>query len=619
MEMLNNDANAPVELNASSSDSELSATTEVSESSIISPADITPEPPAEESLGSAEAVIERLSALVKDNSDIDSDELTSLKQHFYSLRNDAIYTARQAFIEAGGDIESFTLDDTLIDQENRFKALMAEVKEKKAAIRAQIEAQQLQNLQRKQAIIAELNSMSEDADNVNRHYPRAKELQTEFKEIGEVPPTNATDTWKAYQDAVEKFYDQWKVNKELRDYDFKKNLAEKQLIITEAEALASEDDIITAFRRLQDLHEKWRQIGPVAKELRESIWAQFKEASAGINKRYQDFFEQRKLREQQNEEAKTALCEKAEAIDLDSLTSFSAWNEATRTLLDLQQQWKTLGYASRKANNALFNRFRAVADKFFQTKATFFNTVKDTLNENLGKKTSLVEQAEALSESTEWRKTTDILVKLQQEWKSIGAVPKKYSDTLWQRFNEACDKFFAAKKTATGDQRKAENANLKLKRQILTELTSLLAEDCNIPREDAIERIQSLRTQWQGIGHVPFRDKDKLAENYRNTMRELFVRYDINGNQSRIQAFRTEIDSMSDSDRPRLLRERERMVRAYETRKAELKTYENNLSFLTAKSRSGNSLISDIQSNIHRLQATLTDLEKKIEIIDSKL
>lgn len=619
MEMLNNDANAPLEPNASSSASELSVVDEVSESSIISPDDVTPESQPEASLDSPEAVIERLSTIVNDNSDIDSDELASLKQHFYSLRNDAIYAARQAFVEAGGDVENFILDETLIEQENRFKALMAEIKEKKAAIRAQIEAQQQQNLQRKQAIIAELNSMSEDADNVNRHYPRAKELQTEFKEIGEVPPTNATETWKAYQDAVEKFYDQWKVNKELRDYDFKKNLAEKQLIITEAEALASEEDIITAFRRLQDLHEKWRQVGPVAKELRESLWAQFKDASAGINKRYQDFFEQRKLREQQNEEAKTALCEKAEAIDLDLLTSFSAWNEATRTLLDLQQQWKTLGYASRKANNTLFNRFRAVADKFFQTKANFFNTVKDTLNENLGKKISLVEQAKALSESTEWRKTTDILVKLQQEWKSIGAVPKKHSDTLWQRFNEACDKFFAAKKAATNDQRKTENANLKLKRQILAELTSLLAEDCDKTREDAIERIQTLRTQWQGIGHVPFRDKDKLAENYRNTMRELFARYDINGNQSRMQAFRTEIDSMTDSDRPRLLRERERMVHAYETRKAELKTYENNLSFLTAKSRSGNSLISDIQSNIHRLQATLTDLEKKIEFIDSKL
>ncbi|MDE7411345.1 MAG: DUF349 domain-containing protein [Paramuribaculum sp.] len=620
MELLNNDANALHEPNASS----LSADNAAVEVSIELTADMPGEIIAEQQEvfvpSSATAVIERLQSLVQGSDcDIDSDELASLKQQFYSLRNDAVYASRQAFIDAGGEVEAYTPDAELVEQENQFKALLAEAKEKKAAARARIEAQQLENLKRKQAIIAELTAMSEDADNVNRHYPQAKELQTEFKEIGDVPPQNATETWKAYQDAVEKFYDQWKVNKELRDYDFKKNLAEKQLIIAEAEALAGEEDIITAFRRLQDLHEKWRQSGPVAKELRESLWAQFKDASAGINKRYQDFFEQRKLREQQNEEAKTALCEKAEAIDIDALTSFSAWNEATRTLLDLQQQWKTLGFASRKANNALFSRFRAVADKFFQAKATFFSTVKDTLSENLAKKISLVEQAESLSASTEWRKTTDILVKLQQEWKTIGAVPKKHSDALWHRFNEACDKFFAAKKAATGDQRKTEAANLKVKRQILNELTAMLADDCDKTREEAVARIQELRTQWQGTGHVPFRDKDKLAESYRNTMRELFERYDIHGNQARMQAYQSEIDSMTDSDRPRLVRERERMVRAYEARKAELKTYENNLSFLSAKSRSGNSLISDIQSNIHRLQATLTDLEKKIEIIDSKL
>lgn len=606
MELLEKDANPQAEETAQT----LMTQPEAAETT-------APEETAETTALTATDLIDRLKELVKqDEAEISTEEVTRIKQQFYSLRNDALHTARQAYIEAGGDPESFTPDAN--PEEEQLKVLLAEIKEKKAALRARIEAEQLTNLTKKQAIIEELTQMSADTDNVNRHYPRAKELQAEFKSIGEVPPQNATEIWKNFQEAVEKFYDQWKVNKELRDYDFKKNLAEKQLIITEATSLAEEQDVITAFKRLQELHDKWRETGPVAKDLREELWAQFKDASASVNKRYQAFFEERKQREMKNESAKTLLCERIEAIVPESLTTYSAWNKATNDILEAQQEWKTLGFASKKANNALFARFRAVCDNFFAAKAEFFRNMKDELSQNLQAKIELCEQAEAVKESSDWRKTTDILVELQKRWKTIGTVPKKQSDAVWQRFNEACDYFFDRKKQATTDVRKTEQANLKTKRDIVAELTALNAPDCTIPRKEAIEQIHSLRAKWQSTGHVPFREKDKLHDLYRETVRNLFDKYDIHETRARMESFEAGIDTMS-SDKTRLSRERERLMRIYETRRAELKTYENNLSFLTAKSKSGNSMINELERNIQRIKDNITELEKKINIIDSKL
>lgn len=368
-------------------------------------------------------VMNRLRELAaSDGEIITTDEIGRLKQQFYSLVNESMAVQRDEFIAAGNDPEAF--NPVPVAEEPEFKDLMAKVKEVKALYRERVEAEQLRNLERKNAIISELMSMADDTDNVNRHYPRAKELQVEFKEIGEVPQQNTTQIWKSFQEAVEHFYDQWKVNKELRDYDFKKNLSEKQLLIDEAKALTTEEDVVIAFRRLQELHEKWRETGPVAKEIREEIWQEFKDASAEINKRYQAFFEERKQREQANEAAKTALCERIEAITPDTLTSYSAWNKATETIMEAQKEWKTLGYASRKANNQLFSRFRATCDAFFAAKGEFFKTMKNNLAENLAAKTKLCEQAEALAASTEWRKTSDELVELQKKWRSIGAVPK---------------------------------------------------------------------------------------------------------------------------------------------------------------------------------------------------
>lgn len=562
-------------------------------------------------------VMNRLRELAaSDGEIITTDEIGRLKQQFYSLVNESMAVQRDEFIAAGNDPEAF--NPVPVAEEPEFKDLMVKVKEVKALYRERVEAEQLRNLERKNAIISELMSMADDTDNVNRHYPRAKELQVEFKEIGEVPQQNTTQIWKSFQEAVEHFYDQWKVNKELRDYDFKKNLSEKQLLIDEAKALTTEEDVVIAFRRLQELHEKWRETGPVAKEIREEIWQEFKDASAEINKRYQAFFEERKQREQANEAAKTALCERIEAITPDTLTSYSAWNKATETIMEAQKEWKTLGYASRKANNQLFSRFRATCDAFFAAKGEFFKTMKNNLAENLAAKTKLCEQAEALAASTEWRKTSDELVELQKKWRSIGAVPKKHSDQIWQRFMTACNTFFDNKKHATTDVRRTEQANLKVKKSIVAELTALNAPDAAIDRAEAIEKINALRARWQETGHVPFKEKDKLHDTYREVVRQLFDKYDVHEKRQRMDSFQSSIDAIS-SDRTKLLRERDRMMRAYESRKSELATYENNLSFLSARSRSGASMLGEIERNIERLKNSLKELEEKIQLIDGKL
>ena len=548
-----------------------------------------------------------------DNTEINADEVSRIKQQFYHLHNEAARTAA----ELPDGTEKETAQASITADEETFKTLMAAIREKKAAVRAEIEAQQMANLDKKKAIIEEIVSMSADTDNVNRHYTRVKELQAEFKETGDVPQVNATEIWKSFQDAVERFYDQWKVNKELRAYAFKKNLAEKQLLIEEAAKLADEPDVVVAFRRLQELHDKWREIGPVAKEYREDIWNTFKDRSAVINKRYQAFFEERKQREQENETAKTALCERIEAIDTNVLTSYAAWNKATKEIIDAQEEWKKLGFASKKSNNALFARFRQCCDRFFAGKAEFFQSLKDELSRNLEAKTALCEQAEALKDSTDWKATTDKIVELQKQWKTIGSVPKKHSDAIWRRFLDACDHFFHQKKSASSETRKTEQANLAAKREIVETLTALNSPEADTPRNEAIATINNLRAKWQQTGHVPFREKDKLHDAYREVVRQLFDKYDIHENRARQASFEATVNEIA-SDKSKLNRERERLMRAYETRRNDLQTYENNMSFFNATTKSGGSMLRELEHKIQRIKADIADLEKKIELIDTK-
>lgn len=560
----------------------------------------------------AEVIASLKSLADKDAAEISNEDAARLKQQFYALHNAAQRAAREKFIADGGAPEAYV--PAADPDEEQFKTLMNVVREKKAALRAEIERQQAENLTAKKEIIEQIVAMASDADNVNRHYQTAKELQAKFKEIGDVPPSAMAETWKAYQDAVERFYDQLKINMELRDYDFKKNLAEKQQIIDEAQSLTTSADVVAAFRQLQGLHDKWRVIGPVAKDLRDEIWAKFKDASGVINKRYQDYFEERKVRELENETAKTALCERVEALDFSANKNYSQWDEMTKAIIAAQEEWKKLGFANKKVNNLLFARFRQACDKFFAAKAQFFKDMKDELSDNLRRKTALAQKAEELKESTEWQKTTELLVEMQKEWKTIGAVAKKHSDAIWKRFHDACDYFFEQKKKATGSTRAAEQANLKAKLDLIERLKAITPD---MPREEAIARFKEVQAEWPAIGHVPFKEKDKVYDAYRELNNKLYRELDIRGNQARMANFAESIDNISDSDK--LYRERERLARACEARKNELHTYENNMGFLSSKSKSGDQMVREMQRKISRLKEDIASLAEKIKLIDSKL
>lgn len=549
----------------------------------------------------------------KDATDIGRDEVSRLKQQFYAIRKNEIEKEKAEFIENGNEEAAFTAKTD--ELEEKFKEALNVIKEKKAALLAAQEAERQNNFEQKTKILEEIKALAADTDNVNRTFNRFKELQQEFKNVGEVPPTVATDQWKQYQDAVEAYYDQLKINKELRDYDFKKNLEIKQLICEEAEKLAEETDIIVAFKRLQDLHEKWREVGPVAKDIREEIWGRFKDASAIINKKYQAYFEERKNREQENENAKTAICERIEALDFESLKSYSAWDDMTKVILEAQEDWKKLGFASKKMNNVLFARFRETCDKFFEMKANYFKNIKDDLATNLEKKIALCEKAEALKDSTDWKKTTDEFVALQKEWKTIGAVAKKHSEVVWRRFLAACDYFFEEKKKKTSGVRQTEQANLKLKKEVIAKLGAI-AEDT--PREEAIKQVKELMAQWQEIGHVPYREKDKVYEAYRAKVDELYKRFDMRGSQARMSNFEDSVNEMS-GDENKLYRERERLMRNYEQKRNELNTYENNMGFFNSKSKSGDSMLRELERKIQRIKEEIATLEQKIKVIDSHL
>lgn len=573
--------------------------------------------PQEEQVVTKQAILDRLEVMATaDPTQVTAEDIARCKQQFYGRHNEELRQLRAAFVEAGNDPEAFV--PPVDDDEEKMKQLLSVIKDNKAKLREEQEAARQANYERKLSIIKEIASLSDDTDNINRHHQRAKELQSEFKTVGEVPPQFETAVWKDYQEAVEHFYDQAKINKELYDYDLKKNLGEKQLLVEEANRLKDEPDVITAFRRLQELHAKWREIGPVPKEQREDIWNEFKDASAVINKRYQTFFEERKAREQEAETAKTALCEKIEALQYEGLKSYAEWDALTKTIIETQEEWKKLGFASRKVNTALFTRFRETCDKFFQAKGEFYKASKEEFAANLGLKTALCEEAEALKDSTDWNSTANKLVELQRRWKEIGPVGRRQSDAVWKRFQTACDYFFEQKKKVTGDVRKAEQANLKAKKELVARMQAMDVEESGLTGEQVFDAIRAAQAEWKEIGHVPYRDKEKVYEQFRKAVDALFARYDLRGQKSRMNNFEANIDNIS-SDQGKLAHERERLMRQYETRRAELQTYENNLGFLSSKSKTGNSMVREIERRVDKLKADLAEVSEKIKLIDAKL
>lgn len=535
---------------------------------------------------SREQIIERIKALLEMPVEEVKDEIDALKQLYYKQRKNEIEEAHRKYDEkTDGEKGEFQIPfDSL---EDTLKGLLNVFKEKKAAYIEAIEKEKEENLARKHAILDEIKGYLQDPDNIGKYYNDFKERQQAFKEIVNVPASAVSELWKNFQTYSENFYDLLKIHKELRDYDFKKNLEQKISLCEQAEALAENTDILDAFKTLQSLHEEWRGIGPVAKEMREEIWNRFKEASTVINKRHQQYFETIKATEQANEQSKIALCEEIEAIDLSSLQSFSAWDEMTKKVLDMQERWKAVGFASRKVNAQLFERFRKSCDLFFSRKADYYKSVKDTMSVNLEKKRALCEQAEALKESTDWRAVSDKLTQLQKEWRTIGAVPRKYSDTVWKRFTEACDYFFERKKQEFASKRSEEQDNLSAKQAVIEKLNAI---DETLDKNEGLVQVRALMAEWAAIGHVPFKEKDKLRKQYQTALDSHFKRWNMKETRNRLDAFSNTVEELASSDQAqnKLYRERERLMRAYEGLKNNLQTYQNNMGFLNVSSKSGN-------------------------------
>lgn len=547
-----------------------------------------------------EVIASACDILAREAADIAGDDVRRLRSAWNMLRPAATPEGEEPDEQAVAAV---------VKQEEMFAAILTQIRDKKAAWAAEQEAAQAANLERKNAIIDEISALAEDTDNVNRTFARYRELQDEFNAIGEVVPSEETAVWKRYQDARERYSDNLKINKELRDYDFKKNLDSKTLLLSEAEALAAEEDVITAYRRLQELHNKWRRIGPVAKELRDELWDKFRAASAVVSKRYQAYFEERKAKEAEAEAAKEALCAEAEAIDIEALSGFNAWEKATAEIQAMQARWRELGYASRRANRDLFARFRGVCDKFFAAKAEYFRNTREQLAANLAAKTALADEAEALKDSTEWTKAGARFVEMQQQWRAIGPVAKRHSDAVWRRFMDACNHFFDCKKKAGSGRRNEENANLAAKRALVDRLNALSAET---PRAELLAAIKEIQDEWQTIGHVPFREKDKVYEQYRARIDELRDGISNGRRRERREQFAGAVARMEGDSADR---ERERLARVLEAKRSELRTLENNLGFLNAKSKSGNSLVRDFERKIERLRADIAEIADKLKML----
>lgn len=557
-------------------------------------------------------VLERVKELAHSDETPAKDEVDHLKTAFYKLLFAEREADQKTFIENGGDPEAYVMKTD--DSEEQFKAEMGLIKEKRAKAFQQQEEEKKANLQRKQQIIEKIKMMSTSPEEANKSYNDFKALQQEWKDIKAVPAEKANELWRNYQLYVEQYYDPLNLNRELREYDFKKNLEQKTLLCEAAEKLADEPDAVSAFHQLQELHQQYREIGPVAKELREQIWARFKAASTVINKRHQQHFEELRAKEEENLTRKTALCEKVEAIAKEENKNATDWENHTKQIIDIQTEWKTIGFAPQKMNVKIFDRFRAACDDFFGRKAEFFKTLKEKFAENTKKKKEMVEQAKALMDSTDWKATSDKLIKLQKEWKTIGMVPKKVGDQLWAEFVAACNKFFEARNAATAGTRNEEQQNLDRKKEIIAKLKELLDSTA----DNVQATLQQLIDEYGKIGHVPFKEKDKLFKEYHKVVDALYKQLNISASKQRLDNFKSSIKSMAKQGEDMLDNERGRLMRRYEQLKSEITTYENNLGFLNASSKKGNSLIDEMNRKVNKLKDDLELIRQKIKAIDAE-
>ena len=540
------------------------------------------------------------------------DEVDYLKTAFYKLHIAEREAKLKAYIDGGGDPEQYQI--TPDEEEEAFKAEMGIIKEKRAKIFKEQEAEKQDNLAKKLEIIEKIKTMITSPEDANKSYQEFKTLQQQWREIKNVPAEKANELWRNYQLYVEQFYDMLRLNSEAREYDFKKNLELKTALCEAAEKLADEEDIISAFHQLQKLHQEYREIGPVNKEMREEIWNRFKAASTVINKRHQQHFEGIRAKEEDNLARKTALCEKVEAIAAEENKGSGDWEKHTKQIIDIQTEWKTIGFAPQKMNVKIFERFRAACDDFFGRKAAYFKGLKDTFKENADKKRALIEKAKALQDSTDWKSTSDKLIALQKEWKTIGIVPKKLGDQLWEEFLAACNKFFEARNAAGAGQRGEEHTNLDKKREVIEKLKAVASE----AGEGLQERVQQLVDEYNAIGHVPYKEKDKVYEEYHAVVDKLYKDLNISVAKRRLSSFKQNLKQVAERGENALDNERARLFRQYEALKQEIQTYENNLGFLNASSKKGNSLIDEMNRKVQKLKDDMNLVREKIKAIDAE-
>ena len=572
----------------------------------------TMEEPAKKAYATKQEVLERVKEIARSAEAPNKEELDHLKTTFYKLHLAERDAQSKEYLEKGGDPEKFVLlpDDT----EEAFKAEMQIIKEKRAKIFLEQEEEKQENLAKKLEIIEKIKAMTTSPEEANQSYNDFKALQQEWKEIKTVPADKANELWRNYQLYVEQFYDLLKLNSEAREYDFKKNLEAKTALCEAAEKLDEEPDVISAFHQLQDLHQQYREIGPVAKELREQIWSRFKAASTVINKKHQQYFEEIRAKEEKHLEQKTALCEKLEAIDLDAIKTAAQWETTTKEVIAMQQEWREIGFAPQKMNVKIFERFRTINDVFFSKKAEFFKELKSQYSSNLEKKQELVKKAQELADSTDWKKTGDKIIALQKEWKTVGVVPRKQGELLWKDFLEACNKFFEARNKANAGTRNTEHSNLAKKREVVAKLKDLLEN----PVENVQQALQKLTEEYNSIGHVPFKEKDNIYKEYHEVLDKIYKDLHISNAKRRLDNFKNNLKNVAEKGSDALDNERGRLLRRYDQLRSDITTYENNLGFLNAASKKGNSLVEEMNRKVQKLKDELELVKNKIKAIDAE-
>lgn len=565
---------------------------------------------------SKEEILEKLTELVNAAAEATRNEVESLKQAFYKIHRAEVEELKKAFLENEGEEKDFVVPED--EDENKLKELLAVYKEKRAAIMAEEDRVKAANYALKLQLIDQLKALTESQDDFNKLYNDFKDIQQRWKEVKAVPQEHANELWKNYQTYSERFYDIIKINNQFRDYDFKKNLEMKTALCETVEKLQTEPDVVSAFHQLQKLHQQWREIGPVAKELREELWTRFKAASTVINKRHQEHFESLKSKEQENLIAKTAICEEIEGIDFEALKTFKDWEEKNKEVIALQEKWKTIGFAPKKSNVKIFERFRAACDVYFNKKSAFYKSIKEDMEKNLELKKALCEKAEALKDSTEWKSTTEKMIALQKEWKTIGSVARKHSDAVWKRFISACDYFFEQKNKNVSSQKSVEQTNLAAKKELIEKIKNL---DETLAAEDAMIELKAMMAEWNGIGHVPFKEKDKIYKEYHEAVDSQFDRLKVDQSDRKMQSFRSNLSDMAGGERGKgkLYGEREKLMRMFERMKNELQTYENNIGFLSISSKGGGGLVKEMERKIEKLKDEMALIIKKIDAIDENL